>query len=203
VEGASGSGRLRRLENERKSNRRRSESPGDGLSSPEGSMTMRAFNKLVLGLSALTIAVPQTVSAQSGALLKSWVGTWHLNTAKSKFSSKDFTTKSETRTYTLDGKRLTLRSTSVNAAGKTMKWGYSASTDGKWYPTSGNPNTDRVALTFVSPREFKARTTLKGEPAARSTVTLSADGKELRLARSILTAKGGPTNDTLVYERAK
>ena len=164
---------------------------------------MQAFKKLALTLSVLTIVTPQTASAQSSALSKSWAGTWQLNTAKSKFSSKEFTTKSETRTYTLDGKRLTLRSTGVNAAGKTMKWGYSAATDGKWYPTSGNPNTDRVSLTFVSPREFKARTTLKGKPAARSTVTLSADGKELRLARSILTAKGGPTTDTLVYERAK
>ena len=164
---------------------------------------MHAFKKLALSLSAVAIVVPQTARAQSGALSKSWAGTWHLNTAKSKFSSKEFTTKSETRTYALEGKRLTLRSTGVNAAGKTMKWGYSATTDGKWYPTSGNPNADRVALTFVSPREFKSRTTLKSKPAARSTVTLSADGREIRLARSILTAKGGPTDDTLVYERAK
>lgn len=164
---------------------------------------MHAFKKLALSLSAVAITVPQTASAQSGTLSKAWAGTWHLNTAKSKFTSKEFTTKSETRTYTLDGKRLTLRSTSVNAAGKTMKWGYSATTDGKWFPTSGNPNADRVALTFVNPREFKSKTMLKGKPAARSTVTLSADGKALRLARSILTAKGGPTNDTLVYERAK
>ena len=164
---------------------------------------MHAFRKLALTLSALAIAMPQAASAQSGALSKSWAGTWHLNTAKSKFSSKEFTTKSETRTYALDGKRLSMRSTGVNAAGKTMKWSYSATPDGKWYPATGNPNADRVALTFVSPREFKSRTSLKGKPAARSTVTLSADGKELRLARSILTAKGGPTDDTLVYERVK
>ena len=164
---------------------------------------MHALRKLALTLSAVAIAMPQAASAKSGALSKSWAGTWHLNTAKSKFSSKDFTTKSETRTYALDGKRLSMRSTGVNDAGKTIKWSYSAPTDGKWYPASGNPNADRVALTFVSPREFKSRTSLKGKPAARSTVTLSADGKELRLARSILNAKGGPTNDTLVYERVK
>ena len=164
---------------------------------------MHPIKTLALSLSALAIAVPHTASAQSGTLSKEWAGTWHLNTAKSKFSSKEFTPKSDTRTYTLDGKRLSMRSTGINAAGKTMKWSYSATTDGKWYPASGNSNADRVALTFVSPREFKSRTTLKGKPAARSTVTLSEDGKELRLARSILTAKGGPTNDTLVYERVK
>lgn len=164
---------------------------------------MNAPKTVALILSAVALALPQTASAQSAALSKSWAGTWHLNTQKSKFSSADFTPKSETRTYKVAGKRLTMRSTMINAAGKTIKWSYSANTDGKWYRTAGNPNTDRIALTFVSPRKFKSRTTLKGKPSARSTVTVSADGKELTIARSILIAKGGPTNDTMVFERAK
>lgn len=164
---------------------------------------MNAPKKLALILSAVAIALPQTASAQSAALSKAWAGTWHLDTAKSKFSSAEFTSKSDTRTYTVAGRRLTMRSTVIDAAGKTIKWGYSATTDGKWYRTYGNPNTDRVALTFVSPRKFKVRTTLKGKPSARSTLTVSANGKELTIARSILIAKGGPTNDTLVFKRAK
>jgi hypothetical protein len=166
-------------------------------------MAMNAPNKLALILSAVVIALPQTVSAKSPALSKAWAGTWHLNMEKSKFSSEDFTPKSDTRTYTVAGKRLTMRSTAINAAGKTMKWSYSASTDGKWYPTSGNPNTDRIALTLVSPREFTSKTTLKGKPTARSTATISADGKVLTIKRSILTAKGGPTDDTLLFDRTK
>ena len=164
---------------------------------------MNAPYKLALILSAVAIALPQTASAKSSALSKSWAGTWHLNMEKSKFSSEDFTPKSETRTYTVASKRLTMRSTAVNAAGKTMKWSYSASTDGKLYPTSGNPNTDHIALTLVSPREFTSKTTLKGKATARSTPILSADGKVLTIKRSILTAKGGPTDDTLVFHRTK
>lgn len=164
---------------------------------------MNAPKKLALILSAVAMALPQNASAKPAALSKAWAGTWYLDTAKSKFSSAEFTSKSDTRTYTVAGRRLTMRSTMINAAGKTIKWGYSANTDGKWYRTSGNPNTDRVALTFVSPREFKARTTLKGKRSARSTATLSADGKVLTLKRSILTAKGGPTDDILVFDRTK
>ena len=164
---------------------------------------MNAPKKLALVLSAIAMTLPQTASAQSAALSKAWTGTWHLNTEKSKFSSAEFTPKSDTRTYTVAGKRLTMRSTSITAAGKAMKWSYSANTDGKWYRTSGNPNTDHIALTFVSPREFKSRTTLKGKPSARSTATVSADGKVLTINRSILTAKGGPTDDTLVFDRTK
>ncbi|HEX6071858.1 MAG TPA: hypothetical protein VFY95_02490 [Sphingomicrobium sp.] len=164
---------------------------------------MNVPKKLALILTAVAIALPQTAHAQSAALAKSWAGTWHLNAGKSKFSSADYATKSDTRTYTVTGNRLTMRSTLVNAAGKTMKWGYSAKTDGKWYPTSGNANTDRIALTLVGPREIKSRTTLKGKASARATVTVSADGKVLTITRSILSAKGGPTDDVLVFERSK
>ena len=160
-------------------------------------------SKLALILSAIALALPQVANAQSGALSKSWAGTWKLNTIKSKFSSAEFTPKSEMRTDTLAGNRLTMKSTTVNAAGKTINWSYSANTDGRLYRTSGNPNMDHIALTFVSPNEVKSRTTLKGKSSARTTGTLSADGNRLTIARSILTAKGGPTNDTLVYERAK
>lgn len=163
---------------------------------------MTAARKLALIVSAITIALPQTASAQT-TLSKSWAGTWHLNSDKSQFSSPDYTPKSDTRTYTLSGKKLTMHSTMVNAAGKTVKWSYSANTDGKWYPTSGNPNTDHIALTFVSAREFTSKTKLKGKPSANSTVSLSADGKMLTIKRSILTAKGGPTDDTMVFDRAK
>jgi hypothetical protein len=166
-------------------------------------MAMNAPNKLALILSAIAMALPQTASAQSAALSKAWAGTWYLDTAKSKFSSAEFTPKSDTRTYTVAGKRLTMRSTGINAAGKTMKWSYSANTDGKSYPTSGNPNTDHIALTFVSPREFKSRTTLKGKPSAKSTATVSTDGKVLTINRSILIAKGGPTKDVMVFDRNK
>src|SRR5215218_5071154 len=115
-------------------------------------MAMNAPTKLALMLSAVVIALPQTANAKSPALSKSWAGTWHLNMEKSKFSSEDFTPKSDTRTYTVAGNRLTMRSTAINANGTTMKWSYSANTDGKWYSTSGNPNTDHIALTLVSPR---------------------------------------------------
>jgi hypothetical protein len=164
-------------------------------------MAMNAPKKLALILSAIAIALPQTASAQS--LSKAWTGTWHLNTEKSKFSSAEFTSKSDTRTYTAAGRRLTMRSTMIDADGTKIKWSYSANTNGKWYRTFGKPNPEQVALPFGSPRELKSKTTLKGKPSARSTATVSADGKVLTINRSILTAKGGPTADIMVFDRAK
>ena len=114
---------------------------------------MNLLSKLAL-IAVLPMAVPQAAVAKAPALSKAWAGTWHLDTEKSKFSSEEFTPKSDTRTYAVDGRHLTMKSTTVTGAGKTMKWSYSANTDGKLYRTSGNPNSDHVALTFVSPREF-------------------------------------------------
>ena len=164
---------------------------------------MNALSKTALFVSALAVAQPQAATAQSRSLSKDWAGTWRLDTKESKFSSAEFTPKSETRTYRIAGPRLTLHSDGINAAGKKLVWGYSAKADGKWYSTSGNPNSDQVALTFVSPRELKSKTRLKGKPSANSTLSLSADGKMLTVRRSILTAKGGPTDDTVIYRRSK
>jgi hypothetical protein len=166
-------------------------------------MAMYVAHKLALILSAIAIVVPQTANAKSAPLSKSWAGTWHLNMEKSKFSSEDFTPKSDTRTYTAAGNHLTMRSTMVNAAGKTIKWGYSASTDGKPYRTTGNPYTDHVVLMAVGPHEFTSKALLKGKPVSKSTVTLSTDGKLLTIKRSMLTAKGGPTHDTMLFDRTK
>ncbi|MFC7536198.1 hypothetical protein ACFQPG_02330 [Sphingomonas sp. GCM10030256] len=162
---------------------------------------MNAPHKLALFLAAIAVAVPQPVSAKAPS--KAWAGTWDLNSAKSKFSSPDSATKSETRTYTVSGNRLTMRSTMVDAAGKTIKWSYSAGLDGKWYRMIGNPNADQISLTSVGKREVKSQARLNGKASARATATLSADGKQITIRRSILTAKGGPTDDTLVYDRMK
>ena len=88
-------------------------------------------------------------------------------------------------------------------AGKQIKWTYSANWDGKPYPTVGNDNADHIILMPVSGREVKARTMLKGKPSANTTASVSADGKQITMQRSILTAKGGPSHDVLVYDRMK
>jgi hypothetical protein len=164
-------------------------------------MAMNAPRKFALFLAAAAIALPQPAIGKS--LAKAWNGAWQLNMEKSKFSAADYTPKSDNRTYKVTGNRLTMRSTTVDAAGKTFKWGYSAKLDGKWYPTSGNPNTDHISLTLVSPTEIKSSAKLKGKASAKSTATVSSDGKTLTINRSVLNAKGGPTDDTMVFDRAK
>jgi opacity protein-like surface antigen len=164
---------------------------------------MKAHKLLIFAGAALAFAAPQTASAVATPNAKLWSGTWHLNLAKSKFSAPDYSEKAETRTYTVSGNRITMKSTSTGPSGKQTSWSYSAAWDGKPYSTTGNSNADHIALTPVSDREVKSRTILKGKDSAHSTASVSADGKEITMDRSILTANGGPSNDHLVFDRAK
>ncbi|MEA3079277.1 MAG: hypothetical protein QOF05_685 [Sphingomonadales bacterium] len=164
---------------------------------------MNTFKALALTGAALAFAAAQTAVAAPGPSPKPFSGTWQLNSAKSKFSSPDSSEKSETRSYSVSGNRVTMKSNTITGSGKPMKWSYSAVTNGKWYPTTGNPNADHIALTLVSDREVNSKTQLHGKPSAKASASVSADGKVLTINRSILTAKGGPSDDTLVFDRTK
>lgn len=154
-----------------------------------------------LMIAGLALAIPQTAAVAKGFDAKLWNGKWQLNLTKSKFSSPDYSSKSDKRTYTVAGDRVTMRADTVNAKGKSIKWGYSAVANGKPYPSSGNPNIDHIALTSVGPGEFKSEGQLKGKTVSKSTASVA--GMELTIHRTIVGAKGGPTNDILVYERVK
>ena len=159
---------------------------------------MNAPSKFALVLASVALALPHAASAAEPNA-KLWSGTWHLNAAKSKFASSA-KEKSETRTYELSGKKITMKSSSKDLAGKGLNFSYSAGYDGKWYPMTGNPNADRISLKVVSDREIKASSQLHGKPSVESTATVSADGKHLTLKREMLRMKGAPT-DVLEFDR--
>ena len=159
---------------------------------------MNAPSNFALIFASFALAVPQGASAAEPNA-KLWNGTWHLDAAKSKFASSA-KEASETRTYDISGKKVTMKSSSKDAAGKELNFSYTAGYDGKWYPMVGNPNADRIMLRVVSDREFRASSRLKGKPSVHSTATVSADGKHLTLTRKMLRMKGAPT-DVLEFER--
>src|SRR5437764_5134061 len=117
---------------------------------------MNAFKALAMTGAALAFASAQIASASTAPNEKAWSGSWHLNVGKSKFASADTAEKSEVRAYRISGNHVTMRSTVTTEAGKVMRWGFSAATDGKWYLTAGNPAMDHIKLTGVSGLEMKA-----------------------------------------------
>lgn len=160
---------------------------------------MNRHSKTALIFASVTLAVSQAANAAAPPNAKMWNGAWHLNAAKSKFASSA-KEQSETRTYTISDNKITMKSTSRNMSGKVMNFSYWAAWDGKYYPMVGNPNADRISLTAVSDRAFKARSTLHGKASTDSTAIVSADGKHLTLTRKMIRIKGAPT-DLLQFDR--
>jgi hypothetical protein len=158
---------------------------------------------LTLVGATLAFAYGQVATAAPGPDAKLWSGTWKLNSAKSKFSASDTSERSETRTYVISRNRVTMHSHFISGAGKPVNWSYSAALDGKAYPTMGNRNADHLMLIPVSEREVRSRTMLRGKASATSSASVSADGKQITMQRSILSAKGGASHDTLVFDRIK
>src|SRR2546423_3348600 len=123
--------------------------------------------KSAMIFATVAMAVPQGVSA-AGPNAKLWNGTWHLNPATSKFQSTA-KEQSETRTYDISGGKVTMKSSSKDAAGKELNFNYSAAWDGKTYPMAGNPNAGSISLTAVSATPFRAKSPLQGQPTRPST----------------------------------
>src|SRR3954451_11867685 len=124
---------------------------------------MSRQSKLALILGSLALTIPQSANA-AAPNAKLWNGTWHLDATKSKFASSA-KEQSETRTYDISARKVTMKSSSKDPSGKSLNFSYSAGYDGKWYPMVGNPNANRISLTAVSDRKLKARSQLHGKPS--------------------------------------
>ena len=161
---------------------------------------MNLHSKLALIVAAVAIGSPAAL-AKADLPSAQWNGTWKLDTAASKFATP-VGKRSETRTYKINGNKVSLVSKGTDASGKAEGFRYNAAFDGKWYPMTGNPRGDSISLTLVNPRQSKAKVRKAGKPTVTATLTVSADGKRLTLNRETLRAKGAPTTDVMVFAHA-
>jgi hypothetical protein len=125
-----------------------------------------------------------------------FAGTWKLNVEKSKFDPGP-APKSQMRTWDASGK---VSIEGINAAGKSMTYGYTIKDDGKDYPTMGAiPNGAQTVTTKrLSANKVEANFTRDGKHAETATFSVSKDGKSLNiLAKGTSPADGKPfTNNT-------
>lgn len=158
---------------------------------------LTTFKALTAAVAGLAFGSSQVATAANPSA-KAWNATWHLNLAASKFGSPETTEKSESRKYYVAGNHVSMRANVVTGDGRSVHWGYGASTDAHWYLTSGNGGFDHVALTASTDRQIKAETRKNKQTTGHATLTVSADGKQLRVERS-----NGKTKDLLVFDREK
>jgi hypothetical protein len=131
-------------------------------------MRMSAFIVVMLAAGSLLLAQDNP-----------FVGTWKLNVAKSKYNPGP-PPQSQTRTWDAMGMVMV---NGVNAAGKTMSYGYTIKGDGKDYPTMGNiPNTaDKISSKKSDANTFEANFTKAGKWVETTTFKVSDGGKTLTI----------------------
>lgn len=129
-----------------------------------------------VGLAALGVFV---LALSAGAQAPDpFVGTWKLDTAKSKFAGP--APKSTTVTIgAAAGNTRKVAVDSVDAAGKNVKWGYTSALDGKDAMVTGNPAYDAVSGTQLNPREATVAYKKGGKTVTTLKSVVSADGKTL------------------------
>ena len=142
----------------------------------------------LFGLATLLVAADPTV------------GTWKLNTAKSKYSPGP-APKSATITYeeTADGiKRM---GESVEADGTKTSFEYTAKYDGKDYPVTGSDTFDMIALKRINDRTTQATLKKSGKVVSTARRVVSKDGKMLTLTITGTNAKGQKMKNIAVYDK--
>jgi hypothetical protein len=148
----------------------------------------------LLAALAIVLAAGSVLLAQSNP----FVGTWKLNVAKSKYVPGP-PPQSQTRTWDAAGMVMV---NGVNAAGKSLSYGYTIKDDGKEYPTMGNiPNTaDKIMSKKVDASTYEANFTKAGKHVETTTFKVSDGGKTLTI-HAKGTTDAGTFDNLQVWEK--
>lgn len=127
------------------------------------------------------------------------IGTWTLNTAKSKFSGP--APKSSTRTYVAQGDKIVMNVKTVMADGNEVSQSSTYTLDGKDAPFIGSPTWDTLSVTKSGPNSAKFVQKKGGKVVGTGTRTVSPDGRTLTLAQHGAGADAAKVVDTSVFDR--
>jgi hypothetical protein len=158
------------------------------------------MNRILVAVAILAALVPSVLLAQSNP----FVGTWKLNTAKSKYSPGP-APQSTTATYQAQGDGVKVSSDGTAGDGSRVAWSYTANYDGKDNPISGTTTAlngaDTVALKRINPNTTEATFKKAGRVVLTGRQVVSKDGKVMTITAKGTAANGQPINRLLVEDK--
>ena len=151
-------------------------------------------------IASLAVCCVVVLSSSVALAAENWLGTWKLNTAKSKYSPgpapKSLTLKYE---QTADGIRHSFHG--VNGEGKAMDGEYVSKYDGTDVPYPGNPDADTTTNKKIDDNSFESTWKKDGKETLHGKIVVSPDGKTLTVNHTGTNAKGQAVNNPAVYDR--
>jgi len=153
-----------------------------------------------LFVSTLVMSVVMLTAASMASAADNWVGTWKLNTAKSKYSPGPMP-KSQTLKFEATPAGTKLSTEAMGADGTATKGGYTSKFDGKDVPWVGNPDADTASPKRIDDNNYENGWKKGGKPTITSKGMVSVDGKALTVTSTGKNAKGDAVNNVAVYDK--
>ena len=127
------------------------------------------------------------------------MGTWKLNEAKSKISAG--AGKNITVVYAAAGDSVKVTVDGVDADGKPAHNEWTGKFDGKDYPVTGDPNSDKRSYTKIDDHTLGFNGKKGGKVTTSGRIDVSADGKSRTVTTSGTDSKGKKVSSTAVYDK--
>jgi hypothetical protein len=128
-----------------------------------------------------------------------FVGTWTLDTAKSKYSPGP-APKSQSATYEAAGPGYRVSVKAEPASGVAQQWSYTTALDGKDVPITGNnPNADMIAVKRIDATTLESVNKKGGKVTTTQRNVVSADGKTRTVTTTGMDGQGQKVNNVTVF----
>jgi hypothetical protein len=152
----------------------------------------------LIAVALFVLAGTAALQAQDNPL----VGTWKLNTEKSKFDPGP-APKSLTRKVEPKGEGVKYAFEGVNADGKPIAYGFTVMFDGKDNPIEGSipSGADTIAAKRTDSNHYVATLKKGGKVIGTAKVSVSKDGKTTTVDTSGTTADGKKGHDMQVWDK--
>jgi hypothetical protein len=159
------------------------------------------MKRILMLLAALTLSA--VVSGPLMAQGSPFVGSWKLNTEKSKYTGVP-APKSLDRTIEADGTGLKYAYKGTSGDGKPIDYTFSSKYDGKASPITGSGapgGADSITLKRVNANKTTAVLSKGGKEVGKSTAEVSKDGKVTTITGTGKTADGKDYTTTSVFDK--
>ncbi len=153
-------------------------------------------------MKARTIALTMALCVFAGAVCFAsdvQIGTWKLNEAKSKFAPG--AAKNSTVVYQAMGDEVKVTVEGTNSSGQPTHNEWTGKFDGKFYPVTGDPNTDERAYKQINGRTMDLTTKKGGKVTATGHIVVAADGKSRTVTIKSADSMGMTSISTAVYDK--
>ena len=127
------------------------------------------------------------------------VGTWKLNSAKSKFTPG--TPKNDTVIVEVAGENMKITVDGTDGDGKPAHNMWTGKFDGKDYPVTGDPASDMRSYTTINDRTWTLAQKKGGKVTTTGRIVVSADGKSRTVTINGTDPQAKAVASTAVYDK--